>query len=138
MKKNNRKGFTIVELVIVIAVIGILAGIMIPTFSSVVDDANEKALASEIKNTYTLFLTEYAAKDFDDVLVEIDDEYYEVAKDGTFDINTPVDKDDTVKYCEITANGNKVLVPGCDFVAADATATPPVEGEDCDFCGKHN
>ncbi|MBE7062120.1 MAG: prepilin-type N-terminal cleavage/methylation domain-containing protein, partial [Clostridiales bacterium] len=36
MKRNNKKGFTIVELVIVIAVIAILAAVLIPTFSSVV------------------------------------------------------------------------------------------------------
>ena len=37
MKKMNKKGFTIVELVIVIAVIAILAAVMIPTFSGIVD-----------------------------------------------------------------------------------------------------
>jgi prepilin-type N-terminal cleavage/methylation domain-containing protein len=40
MKKNNKKGFTIVELVIVIAVIAILAAVLIPTFSSVIAKAN--------------------------------------------------------------------------------------------------
>ena len=35
MKQNNKKkGFTLVELVIVIAVIAILAGVMIATFSN--------------------------------------------------------------------------------------------------------
>lgn len=40
-KNNKRKGFTIVELVIVIAVIGILAGVMIPTFGGIIEKANE-------------------------------------------------------------------------------------------------
>ena len=45
MKKMNKKGFTITELVIVIAVIAILAGVMIPTFSGIITTANEnKAL----------------------------------------------------------------------------------------------
>lgn len=34
-KTNTKKGFTIIELVIVIAVIGILAAVLIPTFSGV-------------------------------------------------------------------------------------------------------
>ena len=34
--RNSRKGFTIVELVIVIAVIAILAAVLIPTFSSLI------------------------------------------------------------------------------------------------------
>lgn len=53
MKKNNRKGFTIVELVIVIAVIAILAGVLIPTFSGIVKKAKENAALQEAKNEYT-------------------------------------------------------------------------------------
>lgn len=52
MKKLlNKKGFTIVELVIVIAVIAILAAVLIPTFSNVVDSANETATMQEAKST---------------------------------------------------------------------------------------
>ena len=43
MKKLNKKGFTIVELVIVIAVIAILAAVLIPTFSGVVEKAQKSA-----------------------------------------------------------------------------------------------
>lgn len=42
MKKQN-KGFTIVELVIVIAVIAVLAAVLIPTFSSLIKKANLSA-----------------------------------------------------------------------------------------------
>ena len=58
MKKQNKKGFTIVELVIVVAVIAILAAVLIPTFSNVVGSAKEAALASDAKALYT----EYVAK----------------------------------------------------------------------------
>lgn len=58
MKKMNKKGFTIVELTIVIAVIAILAAVLIPTFSSVVKKANESSVrqrASALyKETYAL------------------------------------------------------------------------------------
>ena len=43
MKKNNKKGFTIVELVIVIAVIAILAAVLIPTFSSIIKKAQQSS-----------------------------------------------------------------------------------------------
>ena len=43
MKSLIKKGFTIVELVIVIAVIAILAGVLIPTFSGVIKRANLSA-----------------------------------------------------------------------------------------------
>ena len=50
--KMNKKGFTIVELVIVIAVIAILAGVMIPTFGGVIDSANKSAAQQEAVNVY--------------------------------------------------------------------------------------
>lgn len=49
MKKMNKKGFTIVELVIVIAVIAILAAVMIPTFGGIIDKANKSAAEQEAK-----------------------------------------------------------------------------------------
>lgn len=50
MKKTNRKkGFTIIELVIVIAVIGILAAVLIPTFSNVIENANAAAAKSSAR-----------------------------------------------------------------------------------------
>ena len=45
---KNKKGFTLVELVIVIAVIAILAGVMIGTFASVVKKAKDSAKAQEM------------------------------------------------------------------------------------------
>ena len=58
MKKLNKKGFTIVELVIVIAVIAILAGVLIPTFATVVEKANQSKAMQEAKNAYELYLAE--------------------------------------------------------------------------------
>ncbi|MBQ4273497.1 MAG: type II secretion system protein [Clostridia bacterium] len=58
MKKMNKKGFTIVELVIVIAVIAILAAVMIPTFGGIIEKANESDALQTAKNTYTNLLIE--------------------------------------------------------------------------------
>ena len=55
MKKFNKKGFTIVELVVVIAVIAILAAVLIPTFSNVVDKANESKAMQEAKAAYDVW-----------------------------------------------------------------------------------
>lgn len=57
MKKLlNKKGFTIVELVIVIAVIAILAAVLIPTFSNVVDSAKKTATLQEAKGTLDSYI----------------------------------------------------------------------------------
>ncbi len=46
LKKRNKKGFTLVELVIVIAILAILAAVAIPTVTNVIDTANKNADAS--------------------------------------------------------------------------------------------
>lgn len=43
VKKKKFHGFTLVELVIVIAVIAVLAAVLVPTFSSMIDRANDSA-----------------------------------------------------------------------------------------------
>ena len=58
---KNRKGFTITELVIVIAVIAILAAVLIPTFSNIIDKANKNAALQEARNIYTQYVAENAA-----------------------------------------------------------------------------
>lgn len=53
MVNKTKKGFTIVELVIVIAVIAILAAVLIPTFSNLINKANESADTQLIRNLNT-------------------------------------------------------------------------------------
>ena len=60
MKKLNKKGFTIVELVIVIAVIGILSAVLIPTFSNLTEKANESAALQAVNNEYKAWQVEHA------------------------------------------------------------------------------
>ena len=70
MKRSTKKGFTIVELVIVIAVIAILAAVLIPTFSGVIQQANESAAQQGAANIYKLYLAEKADEQtFVDTLV---------------------------------------------------------------------
>ena len=57
MKKNNKKGFTIVELVIVIAVIAILAAVLIPTFTGVTERAKENVAMQNARNAWTDYMS---------------------------------------------------------------------------------
>ena len=62
MKNTNKKGFTIVELVIVIAVIAILAAVLIPTFASIVKKANISKDTQLIRNLNTALVSDTDAE----------------------------------------------------------------------------
>ena len=46
---NRRTGFTLVEILIVVIILGILAAIVIPQFTEASNDARESALASDLQ-----------------------------------------------------------------------------------------
>ena len=58
--RKLKKGFTIVELVIVIGVIAILSAILIPTFVSLSGKANDARAKQEVADAYTVYLLDAA------------------------------------------------------------------------------
>lgn len=95
MKKNTKKGFTLVELVIVIAVIAILSAILIPTFGDIISNANETAYQKAANSAFTEAMEKASKVEFDYAIVV----YYDGGLTRTVD---GADGGDVT----ISANGN--------------------------------
>ena len=99
------KGFTIVEIVVVIAVIGILAAVLIPTFSNVVTKANKSKAMQMARNAYSEFLTEEPenVSNGKDLVIDAG-EYVFTVTNNTFNVT---EIEDTNKG--ITTIGNMII-----------------------------
>ena len=86
MKLNKRKGFTIVELVIVIAVIAILAAVLIPNISNLVKKANASADESLVRNLNTALSMDVEKHQTMDAALEA------ALKNGGYELTTIVTK----------------------------------------------
>ena len=111
-KKMNKKGFTIVELVIVIAVIAILAGVMIPTFGGIIKAANESAEAQQVSSYYKEALAE-ALKDGEFATNDTQEA-------GGYTFKFTVDANGAVSDCECTKTGSEYTY---EYSAGKWTAT---------------
>lgn len=65
MKKSLKKGFTLVELVIVIAVIAILSAVLIPTFGNVIQNSKDTAAYQNAKGAVDTYLVDQAENEND-------------------------------------------------------------------------
>jgi len=72
LRKKDQKGFTLIELMIVIAIIGILAAIAIPNFLSYRTKGQNSAAQSEAKNFYNAAMAYFADADSSGTVVTAD------------------------------------------------------------------
>ena len=129
MKKNNKKGFTIVELVIVIAVIAILSAVLIPTFGGIIDQANESAALQKASNAYKTYLMENKADD-SDLVIGVDGKYWFTVTNGKI-------SDEAADNDPGNHHGNKVILEenGADITLYVAgTCTDANKDHKCDKC----
>ena len=78
MDKNKKKGFTLVELIVVLAILAILAAMLIPALTGYIDKANEKKVIATARQYYvaaqTVVSEAYANGDeINEIIVSISD-----------------------------------------------------------------
>lgn len=59
-KKNGKKAFTLIELIVVIAIIGVLIAILVPTMMGFVTQAEEQTRSANARSVYSAATAAYA------------------------------------------------------------------------------
>lgn len=69
--KKNRKGFTLAELLIVVAIIAVLVAIAIPVFTSQLERSREATDAANIRSAYAEVVTNYLTENDPDFTITV-------------------------------------------------------------------
>ena len=127
--KSNKKGFTIVELVIVIAIIAILAAVLIPTFASLVKKANVSADTQLVRNLNMAVEIEKASSNAKHSTMH---EALMTAQDAGYDVDTIVAKSgyniawDSAndRFVLVDKDAKKYIYPTSENTAENSISNP--------------
>jgi general secretion pathway protein G len=124
MYRRNTKGFTLVEILIVVIILGILAAIVIPQFTNASTDARKNSLTSQLQTIRSQI--ELYKLQHNDQLPDFGGQQW-VQMTSQTDVNGATTGTDFGPYLQQTPvnslNGNTAVLPitGADPVVATAT-----------------
>lgn len=112
--KENKKGFTLVELIVVLVILAILIALLVPSLTGYIDKARQKSVAAEARMVLEAIQTEesdeYGTKATYKVktgVTELTEQMKKLAEvKGTYTVSYTTDKD-TAKVTELIYTKNK-------------------------------
>ena len=118
LKKMNKKGFTLAELLIVVAIIAVLVAISIPIFSAQLEKAKEATDMANIRTAYAEVVAEYLG----------DSQKHDASVELKSNLNSDFKSDPNAEIAGIKYSDSKILGKGakspCEIkVAEDGTVT---------------
>lgn len=114
-KLKNKKGFTLVELIVVLVILAILAALLVPALTGYIDKANNKKIIATTRQVVVAAQTEASeayGKNKDGVLAS--DEV--TVETDVADANSPVHIADIVKLAEVGSVDNQNAFTGTNGV----------------------
>ena len=133
MKKLNKKGFTLMEMLIVIAIIAILIAIAIPTFMSQLEKAHERTDLANARSLKSLAATKFLSDEL--TFAEGEDEVtIYLAEDGQSTSDSEGIEYTSTKYGKGTAisatvDKNGMVEVNCADIAGGVAGEGAEEGE---------
>ena len=123
--KNNKHGFTLIELIVVIAIIGILSAIAVPSMIGYINSAKNTALKANCRNIVTsgtIFAVQklsdnsaYTGKTYGNTTATKDADILELSPyigKPVGDWSITIDANGTVTFATYTENGKKCRYTG--------------------------
>ena len=125
MKKLNRKGFTLVELLAVIIILAIVVGLSIPAITSIINGSKNNALDTKVKAAVKYLGQQYDVYNIDTTTSAPSFQTYMTTKQGKDQELTPTDPLFTaIGFEEKNVSKVKVCVTSTGSVYVEVLAIP--------------